>query len=296
MAGSTIPRRALGRILHQLRIQAGKTQLAAGLIIDVSPQVIGRMEDGIPVKVSGVQVKELLRCYGAEPETAEQALALFEEVKAAKGDPRGGWWRAYKDVTSSHFDHHMNLEEACTRLTTFQMTLLPGLLQTPAYRRSMILVKEPGRSALDVEREIELGIRRRVRLLEDHEFEMNVFLSEAVLRHRVGGPAVMAEQLGHLADIGQSPNVSIRVVPREADGYIGLVVGQFTLFEFPVLRHSGLREPPVVFVEVFTGALFFEDSEMIQTYRTAVADIAEVALDEGDTRQMVLDVAKEYSA
>ncbi|WP_306359196.1 helix-turn-helix transcriptional regulator [Nocardia sp. CC227C] len=296
MAGSTIPRRALGRILHDLRIQAGKTQLAAGLIIDVSPQVIGRMEDGIPVKVSGVQVKELLRCYGAEQETADQVLTLFDEVKAAKGDPRGGWWRAYKDVTSSHFDHYMNLEEACTRLTTFQMTLLPGLLQTPGYRRSMILVKEPGRSALDVEREIELGIRRRMRLLEDHEFEMNVFLSEAVLRHRVGGPAVMAEQLRHLADIGQSPNVTIRVVPRAADGYIGLVVGQFTLFEFPALRHSGLQEPPVAFVEVFTGALFFEDDEMIEKYRTAVADIAAVALDEGDTRHMVLDFAKEYSA
>ncbi|MCP9619932.1 helix-turn-helix domain-containing protein [Nocardia otitidiscaviarum] len=296
MAGSTIPRRALGRILHDLRAQAGKTQLAAGLIIDVSPQVIGRMEDGIPVKVSGVQVKELLRCYGAEPDVADQALSLFEEVKAARGDPRGGWWRAYKDVTSSHFDHYMNLEEACTRLTTFQMTLLPGLLQTPAYRRAMILVKEPGRSALDVEREIELGIRRRVRLLEDDGFEVNVFLSEAVLRHRVGGPEVMAEQLRHLAEVGQSPTVAIRVVPHDADGYMGLVVGQFTLFEFPALRHSGLREPPVVFVEVFTGALFFEDNEMIEKYRTAVADIAGAALDEEDSRRMMLDLAKEYAA
>ncbi|MFE7796909.1 helix-turn-helix domain-containing protein [Nocardia sp. NPDC057440] len=295
MAGSTIPRRALGRLLRELRTKVEKSQLAAGLSIEVSPQSIGRMEDGQPVKISTPQMDVLLDFYQASTEDKAVALELLREVKAAKGDP-AGWWRTYADVVASHFDHYMSLEEACSQLATFQLTLLPGLLQTAAYRRSMILTERPEMSAVDVERKIELAVRRQARIREDPDFSMDVLLSEAVLRHQVGGRQLMAEQLLHLIEVGRLPNVSIRVLPLDAGSHLGLVVQSFTLFEFPPLRASRLIEPPVVFVEGYDGALFLEEPRVIERRQKALEDVGRVALDHDDTRRLVVGIAEEYAA
>ncbi|WP_433678913.1 helix-turn-helix domain-containing protein [Nocardia sp. CA-119907] len=296
MAGSTLPRRALGRKLRDLRTGAGKSQLAAGLSIDTSKQTIGRLEDGQSVRISTPNVNALLDFYRADEDSRTEVIGLLQEVKAAKGDPSGGWWRAYADVVNSHFDHFMNLEQACNRLVSFQLTLLPGLLQAPTYRRWLVETNDPAMSAVDVERRLELTARRQHRLTEDTGFSLDVMLSESALRHQVGGRAVMAEQLQHLVEVGSLPNVSIRVIPFGVGGHPGLVVQSFTLFEFPPLSASRMTEPPVVFVEGFTGSLFLEDDDVIDRHRAVVADLRQVALSEADTRRLVREIAEEYAA
>ncbi|MGV9413123.1 DUF5753 domain-containing protein [Nocardia sp. NPDC003693] len=295
MAGSTLPRRALGRLLRQLRLEARKSQLAAGLAIEMSPPSINRLEAGRIVRVSTPQFNALLDLYEAGADDRAQVLALVQEAKAAKGDPKGGWWRAYSDVVGTHFDHYMGLEEACNRFTTFQLTLLPGLLQTREYRRSIAVTSDPDMSAVDIERRIELAARRQARLRDNDHFTIDVLLSESVLRHRVGGPRVMAEQLEHLAEVGRLPNVSIRVVPHDVGSHLGLIAQSFILLEFPSLRDRGVVEPPVVYIEEWEGALFLEDGKAVQRHRKAVADISGVALSEEASRLVFEDFAKEYS-
>ncbi|MEV2220527.1 DUF5753 domain-containing protein [Nocardia vinacea] len=294
--GSTLPRRALGRRLRDLRLQAKRSQLAAGLAIEVSKQGIGRLEDGQIVRISTAQYRDLLDFYGADEDAKTEVLGLLQEVKAAKGDPSSGWWRAYADVVNPHFDHFMSLEQACSRMTAFQLTLLPGLLQTPEYRRWLAKTADPAMSAVDVERRLELMARRQHRLAEDPNFSLEVLLSESALRHQVGGNSVMAEQLPHLIGVGNLPNVSVQVIPFEAGGHPGLVVQSFTLFEFPPLHASRTPEPPVVFVEGFTGALFLEEDSVLERHKSAVANLRQVALSEDDTRRLVQEIAEEYAA
>ncbi|MFE6858566.1 helix-turn-helix domain-containing protein [Nocardia sp. NPDC057668] len=296
MVGSTLPRRALGRLLRELRKTSQKSQLSAGLAIDMSPPSINRLEAGQRVKISTPQFSALLDLYAASADQRAQVLALVEETKATKGDPKGGWWRAYSDVVGSHFDHYMGLEEVCNRFTAFQLTLLPGLLQTPEYRRSMIVTNDPDMSGVDIERRIELATRRQARIQEGDTFLVDVLLSESVLRHQIGGPAVMSDQLIHLTEVGQMSNVSIRVVPHSVGSYLGLIAQSFILLEFPPLRDRGLIEPPVIFIEEWEGALFLEEDKAIQRHRNAVADIRRVALDEDASRQLLVGFAKEYSA
>ncbi|MBF6335165.1 helix-turn-helix domain-containing protein [Nocardia abscessus] len=296
MTGSTLPRRALGRLLRELRNSAGKSQLAAGLAIEVSKQTIGRVEDGRPARISTAQFRDLLDFYEADEAARTELLGLLQEVKAAKGDPSSGWWRAYADVVNPHFDHFMSLEQACRRMTSFHLTLLPGLLQTPAYRRWLVKTADPAMSAVDVERRLELAARRQRRLVEDPDFSVEVLLSESVLRHQVGGRDVMGEQSRHLAEIGSLPNVSVRMIPFDAGGHLGLIVQSFTLFDFPPLHVSRMNEPPVVFVEGFTGALFLEEDSVIERHRATVANLLQVALSEDDTRVLVQNIAEEYAA
>ncbi|MGW0260437.1 helix-turn-helix domain-containing protein [Nocardia beijingensis] len=296
MAGSTLPRRALGRLLRDLRTRANKSQLAAGLAIEVSKQTIGRVEDGRPARISTAQFRDLLDFYEADEDVRAEVLGLLQEVKAAKGDPTSGWWRAYADVVNPHFDHFMSLEQACCRMTSFHLTLLPGLLQTPAYRRWIVKTTDPEMSAVDVERRLELAARRQRRLVEDPDFSVEVLLSESVLRHQVGGRDVMAEQSRHIVEVGKLPNVSIRLVPFNAGGHLGLVVQSFTLFDFPSIHASRVNEPPVAFVEGFTGALFLEQQSVIERHRSAIENLRDVALGEDDTRVLVREIAEEYAA
>lgn len=106
----------------------------------------------------------------------------------------------------------------------------------------------------------------------------------------------MSEQLRHLANAGSRSNISIRVIPFGAGGHFGLIAQSFTLFEFPPLHLNRMPEPPVVFVEGFTGALFLEDEGVIERHRSAVENLREVALSENDTRRLVQEIAEEYAA
>ncbi|MBF6355852.1 helix-turn-helix domain-containing protein [Nocardia higoensis] len=297
MTGSTLPRRALGRRLRELRERANKSQLAAGTCIEVSKQTIGRVEEGRPARISTAQYRELLDLYGASEAEREEVLELHKEVRAINDSvSTQGWWRAYSDVVNPHFDHYMSLEQACDRLTAFQLTLLPGLVQTSSYRRWIETTTDPVVSAVDVERRLELLARRQHRLTGAPGFQLNALLSEAALRHHVGSAEVMVEQLHHLIEVSRMPNVSLRVVPFTAGPHMGLRTQSFVLLHFPPLSVRAEPVPPVVYVEGYTGALFLEEDALVARHRAAVEDIQRAALDEENTRELVGQIAKEYTS
>ncbi|PPJ28360.1 XRE family transcriptional regulator [Nocardia nova] len=281
--------------MRELRAAAGKSQLAAGLAIEVSKQGIGRLEDGHVVRISTAQFRDLLEFYAADEETKDEVLGLLKEVKAAKGDASGGWWRAYADVVNPHFNHYMSLEQASSRITSFQLTLLPGLLHTSSYRRWIIDTTDPAISELEARRHLNLLETRQRKLSECPDFQLEVLLSESALRHQLGGREVMAEQLHHIAAVAQTPNVSVRAIPFGAGPHPGLLVQSFTLLSFPTPRSSRTAEPPVVFVEGFTGGLFLEDEAVIARYREALQAIRDVALTEDGTSCLVRTIAEEYA-
>lgn len=292
VTGSTLARRALGRELHNLREAANLNQTAAGRIIGVSPQTIGRMEDGLPTKVSDLYINALCDGYKATDPKRVVLLGLAAEVRDAQRSG-GGWWRAYADQMRVGFDHYLGLEEAARQLTAWKVTVVPGLLQTPEYRRAVEWTQHPGMPTEQVEKRVEVATRRQARLA-DSDFRVDVVLWEAVLRDQVGGAAVMAEQLRRLADVGRLPNVSVRAVPFNASGHLGSLVGSFVLLKFPQLPATGLIEPPIVFVEEYAGDLYLEREDEVTRYEEAFAEITRVALDSERTRQLVLAIAKEY--
>ncbi|WP_367947008.1 helix-turn-helix domain-containing protein [Nocardia donostiensis] len=292
--GPTLPKRAMGRELRRLRDRAGTSQAAAARAIEVSPQTIGRMEDGQATRITSLQVNGLCDLYRADDEERRVLLSLVQELRAAQ-QTGGSWWRSYSDGIPADFNHYLGLEEAATQITTWQETLLPGLLQTPEYRRAMIWAESPNLPTSDVERRIDLTERRQEKL-RDNDFCMKVLLSEAVLRHGVGGPGVMKHQLQQLLELDELPNLTIRVVPFMARSLVGLVVRSFVLLEFPELTNTRLLEPPVVYVEGFAGSLYLERKAEIDQYQQAAAVIARVALGEQETRALVARVTKELES
>ncbi|MBF6320237.1 helix-turn-helix domain-containing protein [Nocardia cyriacigeorgica] len=282
---STFARRQIGKQLRYLRETSGVSVDVVKKALGVSTQTIWRMETGQPTKIGRLHIKELCRLYGAPESTTLVLLELLE------GASRKSWWHAYGDAVPRHFDLYLGLESAASKLVTHQPSLLPGLVQTEEYRRAVIWTANPGMTTLEVERRVELATRRQSRL-NDADFEVEILLNEAALRHQVGGASVMANQLRHLAGMSDLPCLAVRVLPL-AKCQIGLEVGRFNILEFPESRTPWLTEPPIVYLEGYATAQYLERPSEVDLYKSAAVAIRKASLDVSASKDMINEIVEE---
>ncbi|MVU78935.1 helix-turn-helix domain-containing protein [Nocardia sp. ET3-3] len=299
MAGLAASRVAFGSYIRELRTRSGKKPLAAGVEIDKSRQTVVRMENGYPTNASTNDIDRLLGFYGASAEDRQEALRLWQEMRSEEkiaqqqGDSRG-YWQPYVDQVWAHLPRYLRLEDAANRVTTYQSALVHGLLQTPDYRRTIARIDEPDLSTVDTERRVELAIRRQERL-NDPDFRLELLMSEAVLRNQPGGPQVMAGQLRRLAEANEHDNISVRLIPFGVGSHRGLTVQPFTLIHFPPLNRD-VADAPVVYLESGSAGVYHSKPDVVGEYQEVISRIGAVALNESDTVDVILKIAKEYEA
>ncbi|GAA1802146.1 helix-turn-helix transcriptional regulator [Planosporangium flavigriseum] len=241
--GSTVKRRRLGMRLRELRDAAGKTRDEAAAYMEVTAQTISRFElgrGGIRAKT----VRELLDFYGVKP---DDPIRADLEQMAREGRTRG-WWSAYASVIDSGYATFIGFEDSAVEVLTHGALVVPGLLQTENYARSVIHSGRPDLPAAQVDRRVEVRMERQGRLAEGLRFW--AILDEAVIRRVVGGPAVMRAQLERLVEAARLPNVTVQVLPFAAGGHAGML-GAFTILSFA-------SDPEVVYVEGATADQFLE--------------------------------------
>lgn len=286
-AGSTVPRRQLGRYLRDLRVAAGLTARAAARDLERSEPTLWRIETG-QVAVRSLDVKAMCELYRATPEMTEALMALAKETKAR------GWWQAYGDVLPEWFDLYIGLEAAAAKVATYEGDLVPGLFQTEEYARTLIAPDNPHVSDAEIQRRVGLRMARQAILRRPIDPPaLEVALGESVLRRPVGGPGVMASQLKRLAEVSALPNVSLRVVPFAAGYHTGILSGAFTLLRFPLNGSGTESEPPTVFADMYTGGLYLDKPNEIQRYDRAFAEIWEASLNERASVNLIEKTAEE---
>ncbi|MBO4205650.1 DUF5753 domain-containing protein [Micromonospora echinofusca] len=284
--GSTVPRRQLGRLLRRYRTEAGIT-LDAAEELEYSRQKVWRIECGMgPVRV--LDAKAMCDLYDVPPKMAEAMRGLAAETKSR------GWWHAYGDAVPSWFELYVGLESAAAYLREYAESLIPGLLQTREYAHGLFRSGSPV-SVEDRERTVQVRLHRQTMLTRrlPKAPKLEVVLSEFVLRRPVGGAAVMTGQLAHLLTVAELPNVSLRVVPVAAGPHLGAIAGSFVILEFPSPRGRTAGEPPVVYSESLTGAIYLDKPEELAAYRRTWTDLEDLALDEGESTDMIKRIAGE---
>ncbi|AVT29333.1 transcriptional regulator [Plantactinospora sp. BC1] len=279
--GSTVPRRQLGRTLKQLRTEAGVTLDAAADALECSRQKVWRIESGLGV-VRSLDVKAMCALYDVKPELVGALVGLASQTKAK------GWWHAYGDAIPEWFELYVGLESVASRLRFFKNTLIPGIVQTRGYASGMYGIDQPEMSDEDRERAVEVRLQRQSLLTRRLPPAPNVemVLSEAVLLQPVGDRSLMVEQLQHMIEVADLPNVSVRVLPLAAGPHHGTVAGEFVLLDFP----SGNRntpEPPIVYSESLTGALYLDRAAEYAAYEKVWASLSRLALDEGQSKNLI---------
>ncbi|MFI9511434.1 helix-turn-helix domain-containing protein [Nocardia sp. NPDC052566] len=271
--GSTMPRRQLGRHLRDLRNRARMTTRMAAQQLEWSEAKIWRIETG-QTSLRSLDVEAMCKIYGAPTDLVEPLTALARETKAR------GWWTAYSDVIGEGFDVYIGLEEAATRLSTYENELIPGLLQTESYARALFTAARPGIAEDELERRVALRIARQTLVTRgDSPVQLDVVISEPVLWHRIGGTAVAADQLDRLRELSELPNVRIQLVPAESGYHEGMDSGRFVMLEFTEAGTAEPLEPPVVYLESYTGPVYLDKDHDIDKYRNAFTSIKSVAVD-----------------
>jgi transcriptional regulator with XRE-family HTH domain len=286
-AGSTVPRRQLGRYLRDLRNAAGLTVKDAARGLEWSEAKMWRIETG-QNSLRSFDVEIMCRLYRADARTTAALMGLAKETKAK------GWWHAYGDAVPEHFDLYVGLEAAAAKLSTYESDLVPGLLQTGEYTRALAERGNPDEDDAAIDRRVQLRTARQAILRRPIDPPaLEVALSETVLRRPVGGPEVMAAQLARLTEASELPNVSLRVVPFAAGLNAGVLTGAFTILRFPLNGGGAESEPPTVFADGYTGDLYLDKSHEIDRYVAAFKDIWQAALDEDASRDLILKTAEE---
>ncbi|WP_084530780.1 helix-turn-helix domain-containing protein [Nocardia miyunensis] len=288
---TTVPRRLLARRLVELREAANLSRDAAAELAEIGRQTLWRLENGRTSEVKKPTIRALCRVYEVEGEDLDNLLWLADESR------KDGWWQSYSSAIFLNRDLFMSLEAAASRITSFQLTLIPGLAQTADYRRAMARDYLPAVSGEQFEQHLEVLDIRQARLSNSKDpLELEVLISEATLRHRIGGASVMRSQVHHLYELSKLPNISVRIVPLTVEGFLGLQTGSFVMLEFPKHLNPSLVQPPVVFIESYSGALYLDKPAEIELYQKALAAIEAAALDEPHSRELLQQIEEEYAA
>ncbi|MFQ6391931.1 helix-turn-helix domain-containing protein [Nocardia sp. KC 131] len=291
-AGSTVPRRQLGRYLRDLRTQTGMTIPEVAKLIERSPSTLQRIEKGdLPQRVRTVDIRELCNVLGADDTMTTALTGLAEQANVQS------WWHEYGNLIPKDFDVYMGLESAAERLTSYSPDAVIGLLQHADYARVLARDVYSQGTPDEIEQRVHLKQRRQTLVTRKRQpAKLTVVLGEASVRRVVGNRKVMSHQLKHLADMSTLPNVSIRVLAFNAGIPMGDPLGLFTILGFGTTAKSQHVEPPVVYLENFTGDMYLEKAADVQRYYEAHQAIQRAALDEKASRDLFRQVAREFSA
>jgi len=248
--------------LREQREEAGLSLEDAARALRVTPLTIRRLEKA-EVALKPLYVERLLEAYGADLTEIEEFCDLAEQAN------KPGWWYTYRDVLPSWFKAYVSLENGASVLRCYEPHYVSGLLQTRAYARACLRGGFPDETEESLEQRVELRLRRQDLLEKENAPTLWVVLEEAVLHRQVGSRAEMAEQIGHLLEVAQLPHVSVDVVPFSASAQFGAGAHVGACAPFTYFRFSEPELPDVVYSELLSGAVYFDQRADVEAHLEA---------------------------
>jgi DNA-binding XRE family transcriptional regulator len=261
------PLHFFGAELRRWRTAAGLSQEQLGDRLSYSAALVGKIETGD--RAPSLDFAQ--GCDRALPDAGGLFARLYEFARQwGGGHPPwfSGWLEAERRATS---------------LRWWEPLLIPGLLQTEDYARA-ILGANPDTDE-DIDSHVVARMERQAVLERDKPPALWVALDEFVLHRCVGSPAVMREQLTHLAEMALRSRITVQIVPSRIGVHAGLM-GAFIIASF-----EGASD--IVYLETSSGGRTVEQSRVIEQVTLRFDTLRSVALPKDDSRSLILKVAEE---
>lgn len=283
MAATQGPRRM--QIAQQLvaeRKRAGLTQEQAAARADLSKSTVSRYEDwqdpqGIVVRT----VKALCEAYETPAEVREELLLMVRQL----GQP--DWWVADRGVPQ-WMRPFVSLEDEVALERDYSALYFPGLLQTHDYAVATHLALDPMAAPDEVAAHVDARMRRQEVLNKGaKKFRFWGILDEAVLRRPVGGRQVHRQQIDHVLEQSERPNVTIQVLPFSQGAHAAV-----TSF---VLLGGADDAASAAYVEMLRGGLFFDKAPELRDYVNSFEQICSQAASMSDSRKILAQASKEFA-
>jgi transcriptional regulator with XRE-family HTH domain len=267
----------VGSQLRKLREGKGISRGDAGKKIRGSESKISRMELG-RVSLKEIDVEDLLTLYDIHEE--EERSEFLQMVRDSN---QPGWWIRFGDLVPRWFHNYVGLEESASRIQTFEMQFVPGLLQTENYAKSVIARGIPDAPQEEINRRVTVRMQRQRLLSRPRSPRVWAVIDESALHHMVGTDAVMREQLEYLLEVSQSPTIAVQVVPfRRAT--TGAEV------PFSLLRFAESELADIVYIEYPTGALYLEKPAEVELYVKVTHRLTAEAATPEESREIIMNV------
>ncbi len=274
----TVRSRRLGTQLRSYREQAHLDQTRVAGVIGIKQAHMSSIENG-RTKISAEKLATLVDALGIPAEVA----ARMEDLRARAHVP--GWWQDYGDILSEPIQALIELEEDASWIRSFDGPVIPGLLQIREYAERIITAGSMHLRVGDIDRYLELRMRRQQRLAEG--MRLTAIMSETAIRQQVGGPALLREQLHHLTRMVREHDVTVQVVPFTADAHAALG-DQFEIIQWPLET-----DPEAVYVDGLTSYIVHERNHEIRQYNHAFGSVQSQALSTPDSIELIGDLIEE---
>ncbi|WP_328912037.1 MULTISPECIES: helix-turn-helix domain-containing protein [unclassified Streptomyces] len=195
------------------------------------------------------------------------------------------WQLVIKHAYPTWFRPWVVLEEAATAIRSFQVQLVPGLLQTEDYARAVLSC---GRlTAERVEVLLTARMERQRILTRDTPPDLWAVLDENVLRRQVAPSKAFAGQLARLIEESEKPSTLIQVVPYGAGAHAGLG-GPFSALTME-------EGPDVLYVDGFAQGQILADPEVVKAALRTYDLLQAVALSPSASVDLIHTVMKELN-
>jgi transcriptional regulator with XRE-family HTH domain len=281
--GPTVRRRRLGSELRRLRESHSIKLEEVAEHLGVAASTLSRIETGkAPTK--SIYLNAMLEMYGVDDPSQRQVL-----VDMAREGHRKGWWSVYDDVLPTGFGIYVGLEAEAAGLRSYEAEAVHGLFQTRDYARAILREVQNRDSEEQVERLVDLRMKRQEVLDRDPPLDVWLILDEAVIRRTIGGAEVMGGQLARLADASKMPNVTLQVLPFASGSHAGLR-GPFSILEFPERADAD-----VAYVESVAGILYLEKDREVRSCAEAFDRLRAAALSPGASAELITASAEELA-
>ncbi|GAA1699297.1 helix-turn-helix domain-containing protein [Streptomyces yatensis] len=261
------PREKYGEELRIRRTAADLTQEALSERVVCSPTLISHFEAGrrLPKPDDAARIDQALGTDG-----------FFAR-----------WLEDLESKFADHFAAVADLEQQATVIQQFALSLVPGVLQTDDYARALFRAYRPNYTAEELDEAVVIRTKRRRMLDGPAQPVVWTLLDEAVIRRRVGGSQVMAEQLRRIGDMAEAGRIRLHVLPYDVGAH-ALLESLLTLMSFP-------DSAPVGYVEGFLTGNLMDDPALVAASQTAYSLALSDALSQQESLALIKAAAEEHA-
>ncbi len=264
-------RQDIANRLRELRLDAGLTKRAVAAAAGWHESKCSRIEH-VRTPPSDADIHAWCRICAAD----DQAADLIAASRAADS-MWTQWRRLERPGLRREQESAIPQWERTRQFRIYSPFLVPGPVQTAPYIRALLTAVRDRRPTPvdDIEEAVQVRVaKQHVTYEGDHRFA--IVLEENVLRHQIGGSAVLREQLEHLRSAMSLPSVKLGIIPFGADRSPLRPVEMFFLFD-----------DAEVSVELVSGWLRVTQPSEVEMYADAFRRLSEMAVYGGAARALI---------
>jgi transcriptional regulator with XRE-family HTH domain len=275
-----VRRLRLANEMRSLRSARGLTHDQLAKRVGVTRQALSRLENGHVVDQDDIiKILEALEIEGDE---------WIQLVTIAREAGERGWWESNRDMGSREA-LYADFEAGAATIREFQMSFLPGLLQTAEFTRARVEADGLGdRASRMADKAVQARNGRQRMLRRPGGPTYDVIIDELAIRRRAAPTDIVKAQLYHIsARVNADPNTTVRVLPVGAKiDHYGVPRSAFSIYTFP-----DPGDPTVVAVDTVTDDLILTDDQDVKSYEDLYRRLCDAALSVDDSLRFLIEVA-----